>query len=454
MVENSDKSSKPVANDQILNFAPEDNSKLASAALSNEAMTALKRLDAEIRDHKKQENEQSYLGSAFDFLYRKDEKSLKALEAMKLTAEDALKKGDLATVEGMTKNVNKQIEEDLRVRGWQKDINFYGSTGVKVGAVMFGGPIGWAATGALYMADEARPADSAKEQLVDAGFGLVKGLAFKGLVGGVVGSNLNLGLKGAAMSLGGRGIDTLATSRNYYDQAGNFSPLDGLGHAAANSFTPTNLAMDAAAMGIGYGIGKGVSKAFGPVLERSAFWTRIASSGVYGASSGAVAEVSMARATGEAVSLRRVGTRAAASGLLYSLASVPGALQADVMDYREYRKLGTVNAEKLDQPIEWKTGNGDPMRGEAGDWMVSDASGSKWTVKPDIFAKTYGEVPGCLGQYQKTALGVARRLTFPTTIETLEGKGSGNAGDYMMRGPAGESYIVSKSKFESIYVPK
>ena len=142
MVENSDKSSKPVANDQILNFAPEDNSKLASAALSNEAMTALKRLDAEIRDHKKQENEQSYLGSAFDFLYRKDEKSLKALEAMKLTAEDALKKGDLATVEGMTKNVNKQIEEDLRVRGWQKDINFYGSTGVKVGAVMFGGPIG------------------------------------------------------------------------------------------------------------------------------------------------------------------------------------------------------------------------------------------------------------------------------------------------------------------------
>lgn len=118
-------------------------------------------------------------------------------------------------------------------------------------------------------------------------------------------------------------------------------------------------------MGIGYGIDKGVSKAFGPVLERSAFWTRIASSGVYGASSGAVDEVSMARATGEAVSLRRVGTRAAASGLLYSLAFVLGALQADVMDYREYRKLATVNAEKLDQPIEWKTGNGDPMRGEA-----------------------------------------------------------------------------------------
>lgn len=39
--------------DQVLNFAPEANFKSASAALSNEAMTALKRLDAEIRDHKK-----------------------------------------------------------------------------------------------------------------------------------------------------------------------------------------------------------------------------------------------------------------------------------------------------------------------------------------------------------------------------------------------------------------
>jgi hypothetical protein len=454
MVENLDKATKPAVVDKTLNFSPEANGNLAGAALSKEATDALKRLDAEIKDHKKQEKEQSYLSFAFDFLYTKDEKSLKALEAMKVKAEEALKKGDVAAVEGMTKNVNKQIDEDQRARGWQKDINFYGSTGVKVGAVMFGGPIGWAATGALYMADEARPADSAKEQVIDAGLGLAKGLAFKGLVGGVVGSNLNLGLKGAAMSLGGRSIETLGTSRNYYDEAGNFSPVAGLSRAAEQTFTPTNLAMDAAAMGLGYGIGRGVSKAFGPVLERSAFWTRIASSGIYGASSGAITEVSMARAAGEAVSLRRVGTRAAASGLLFSLASVPGALQADITDYREYRKLGTVSAEKLNQPIEWKTGNGDSMRGEAGDWMVSDGSGSKWTVKPDIFAQTYGEVPGSAGQYQKTALGVARRLTFPTTIETLEGKGSGKAGDYMMRGPAGESYIVSKGKFESIYVPK
>lgn len=103
---------------------------------------------------------------------------------------------------------------------------------------MVGGPVGWAATGALYMADEARPADSAGQQVVDAGLGLAKGVAFKGLVGGVLGSNLNIGLKGAAMSLGGRTIDTVGTSSNYYDQAGNFAPVAGLERAAGNSFTP------------------------------------------------------------------------------------------------------------------------------------------------------------------------------------------------------------------------
>ncbi len=45
-------------------------------------MTALRNLDKEIKDHKKEEKEQSYLGTAFDFIYRKDEKSLKALETL------------------------------------------------------------------------------------------------------------------------------------------------------------------------------------------------------------------------------------------------------------------------------------------------------------------------------------------------------------------------------------
>lgn len=424
----------------------------ASTALSKEAMQSLTSLKQEIKDHKQQEKSQSYLGTAFDFLYRKDEKSLVQLELLDKNADAAIKRGDLAAVEKMRQDIDKQVKEDKRVRGVQGDINFYGSTGLKVGAIMLGGPVGWAATGALYMADEAKPADTAKEQVVDAGLGLVKGVAFKGLVGGVLGAEANLGLKAGAMSLGGRSIETFLSRGNYYDEKGQFAPATGLKNAAMQNFSPTNLAMDAAAVGVGYGLGYGVTKAFGPVLERSAFWTRIASSGVTGMSNGAIAEINIARAAGESVSVSRVGTRALATGALYSVAAIPGALQADQTDFRQYQKQGTVKAEKLTQSRTWKSGNGDTMTGEAGDWLLSDGKGN-WTVKPDIFAKTYGEVPGSPGEYMKTALGTARRLTFPTKIQTLEGVGTGKAGDYLMRGPVGEEYIVSAEKFNSMYRP-
>lgn len=448
--ENSDTATKSPKTDKPIDFNPAGN---AAEALSQQAMKSLAEMQAEINAHKKQKGDESYLGKAFDFLYRSDDRSLARLEEMNNSAKDALKRGDVAAVEKMSGDIDKQVKEDIRARGLQGDINFYGSTGLKVGAIMVGGPVGWAATGALYMADEAKPKDSVKDQAIEAGFGLAKGLAFKGLVGGVLGSEMNLGFKGASMSLGGRSIETLMSRGNYYDEKGQFAPVSGLERAAATNFSPTNLAIDAAAMGVGFGIGYGVSKAFGPVLERSAFWTRIATSGVSGLSSGAVAEVNMARAAGEAVSLRKVGERAALTGMLYSVAAIPGALQADQVDFREYRKLGTVKAEKLTETTTWKSGNGDTMTGEAGDWLLNDGKGSTWTVKPDIFAKTYGEVAGSPGEYQKTALGVARRLTFPTSIQTLEGTGTGNAGDYMMRGPAGEYYIVDQAKFNTIYAP-
>lgn len=424
----------------------------ASAALSREAMQSLLSLKQEIRDHKQQENSQSYLGTAFDYLYRKDEKSLAKLELLDKSAEEAIKRGDFKAVEKMRLDIDKQVKEDQRVRGVQGDINFYGSAGVKVGAIMVGGPLGWAATGALYMADEAKPADRAKDQVIDAGLGLAKGLAFKGLVGGVLGADVNLGLKAGAMSLGGRSIETVLSRGNYYDEKSQFAPAVGLKNAAAQNFSPTNLAMDAAAVGLGYGLGYGVTKAFGPVFERSAFWTRIASSGINGMSSGAIAEIGLARAAGQSVSLSRVGTRAIATGAVYSLAAVPGAIQADQVDFRQYQKQGTVKAERLTEARSWQSGNGDNMTGQAGDWLLSDGKG-QWTVKPDIFAKTYGQVPGSPGEYMKTALGTARRLTFPTQIQTLEGVGTGKAGDYLMRGPAGEQYIVGAEKFNSMYRP-
>lgn len=121
-------------------------------------------------------------------------------------------------------------------------------------------------------------------------------------------------------------------------------------------------------------------------------------------------------------------------------------------EFHEYVKTAGVEAEQLTEPLEWTTASGDKMKAEKGDWKITGADGSTWSVKPDIFAKTYSEVGP--GHYIKTASTKARVLTKATTIQTLDGAGTGNAGDYLVRGVNGEEYIVTKAKFESMYKRK
>ncbi len=121
-------------------------------------------------------------------------------------------------------------------------------------------------------------------------------------------------------------------------------------------------------------------------------------------------------------------------------------------EFHEYVKTQGVEAVQLKESTEWTTSNGDKMKADAGDWKITGPDGSTWSCKADIFAKTYTE--SAPGHYVKTAATNARVLTKPTTIQTLEGTGTGNAGDYLVRGVNGEEYIVSKVKFESMYKRK
>ncbi len=60
-------------------------------------------------------------------------------------------------------------------------------------------------------------------------------------------------------------------------------------------------------------------------------------------------------------------------------------------------------------------------------------------------------MPGSSGEFAKTAITRAVKLAQPVTIQTLEGQGSGQAGDYLVVGPQGEQYIVPGAKFEAMY---
>ena len=57
------------------------------------------------------------------------------------------------------------------------------------------------------------------------------------------------------------------------------------------------------------------------------------------------------------------------------------------------------------------------------------------------------------GTYRKTALAEAFRMAEPFSVTTLEGVMEGAAGDYLMRGPAGELYPCAADIFHKTYEP-
>lgn len=452
--------------------------------LTDDAARALQALQQEIQDHKATDHGRSYLDKAIDWVWRSDENSFKRLESLEQKAKEHLLRGEIDAVEKMRAEVEEAVKKDRKALNLQNDISFYGSTGLKVGALFLGGPVGWTATAGLYMLDEARPKDSLRTQILDAGLGTVKGLAFKGMLSGVLASKMPIALKGGIMSLGGRGLDTALSRHNYYDlKSDSYSFRSGIKATVAELTNMEHLAVDAAVMGTAYIGGVGLSKVFGRAFSASPLYTRVGTSSIAGFSRGAMMEISAARAAGEAISWSRVGTRALILGGVYGVAAVPGGVQAEMQaradanhhkdgsasnkeagkhtgdqqaesqQFQHYKKLGTVRAEQLKQPMEWKSSNGDPLRGEAGDWKVTGPDGSTWTVKPDIFQQTYSAVPGSNGEFAKTAITKAMKMTGPMTVQTLEGPASGQAGDYLVVGPKGEQYIVNGAKFESMYRP-
>lgn len=443
----------------IVNIAPESH-------LSAAASASLQKLQDEVNLHQKSIKEESYLARGIDFLYRADKHTYAAVESLKQKTDLALRQGDYKTIEALSDEVNRKVEKDHDKLALQKDIEFWGASGLKVGAIMMSGGVGLAATAALYAADQARPADQISNQALDAGLGVAKGLVFRGLIGAVMGQSVNFAAKGAELSIGSRASETLLTRGNYYDAMGHASLYNGLGKTFSETLNWKHLAVDGAVLGLAMGAGIGVAKAAeagGIDLAASPFWSRIAASTTWGASSGAVAEVAAAEAAGETISVKRVAEKALLGGAIFGVAAVPGALQADGFrgdnkavdssegQFRQYKKQGTVQAEQLKADMSWTTSKGEVMQAAAGDWKITGADGSTWSVKPDIFASTYSPVSGKTGVFAKTAITNAQQLTRPITVQTLEGQGSGQVGDYLVKGPQGELYVVPKAKFESMY---
>lgn len=444
----------------------------AGTQVSKETADALVSMRNEIDQHRYADSKRSYLGKAFDWVYGADEKSFKQLEEVEQRAITHVKNNDVDALEKMRDEINQAVDKDKNKLKWQNDISQLGGAGLKIGALFFGGKAGYIASAGFFAADEAKPADKIGGQAVDLTLGAAKGLTFKFLMDKTMSSDMNIALKGGAMSIGGRTIDTALTRSNYYDQKEQgYSLWTGAKNTASEMVNPEHLAVDAAVMGTAY-LGGWAIGAAAPKLM-TPFAQKVETSAIAGAARGAISEITAARIAGEQVNWSRVGGKSLATSVVYGFAAAPGAWYSDYQahqaaqqkidqiqhqhdgagdgNYLYYKKAGQVKAEQLTQDMSWKSTNGDTLTGNAGDWKVTGPDGSTWTVKPDIFAKTYGEVTPGSGVFEKTALARAMKLKVDYSVQSLEGTSSGRAGDYLIMGPNNEFYIVNAAKFEGMY---
>ena len=88
------------------------------------------------------------------------------------------------------------------------------------------------------------------------------------------------------------------------------------------------------------------------------------------------------------------------------------------------------------------------MHGGAGDWAVQGANGQTWSVRDDIFRSTH-EFDGA--HWRRTGSAQARKATAGEVIQTLEGPLTAQAGDWVVRGPAGEQWPVRPEVFRQQY---
>ena len=126
---------------------------------------------------------------------------------------------------------------------------------------------------------------------------------------------------------------------------------------------------------------------------------------------------------------------AALNRALTSLASTLSALQE--LGYRsrpvwqQFRRAGTVTAQRHAAPWSWMSASGRTMHAGAGDWEVRGAGDETWSVRDDIFRSSHEQLDGT--RWRRTGLVHARKARAGEVVETLEGPLTAQAGDWIVR---------------------
>lgn len=119
-------------------------------------------------------------------------------------------------------------------------------------------------------------------------------------------------------------------------------------------------------------------------------------------------------------------------------------------DWQRFNRSGDVTAVKSRAPWTWRTSSGSLLQAEAGDWRVTDGD-QVWSVADGIFANSYRHVTE--DRWRRIGQVQGRPATAGELINSLEGDEVAASGDWVLRGPAGDEWLVSAEHLSAHYQP-
>lgn len=290
----------------------------------------------EIVTHKDKSAQTSYLGHAvlkIATLGRNND-SLAAVEKLSQDIQGAIQRGDKGAAARFAIASLAVIDEDRKALHRDSLITQYGTGMAKTAGLFIAGKPGYAIASAIYALDQAKPGDSADNQLMDFGTGLTKGLVLKKGFQYVGGRDLGIAAKGISLGIFSRATDIALTRATYADGDG-YSALSGLNKTLKGTISPALLTSDVVTFGLAHGALNKINGATGGALHNSPFWSTVATGGVFGVSNGSVSEISRQTQAGESFNFQKVLTAAALTGAGDMIAAIPGGKMASVHAARE-----------------------------------------------------------------------------------------------------------------------
>lgn len=286
---------------------------------------AVQRLSEEVQLHNKQIAAESWLQRGVSWagqFWTHSDDSLNHLNQLNTQLQTALNAGDTGTAGQLAQSAQNLITTDQKSLQSEGTIAEYGAGMLKTAGLFIPNKAGYALSALAYAADNVKPGESIGLATADAGLGLAKGLALKGTFDVIGKREMGVAAKGVTMGITSRLADVSLSRQTYLDaKTGNYSAGLGAERTLAGVFDPWSMASDALTFGIAY---KALGKLDAAGLIKNKFTATVATSGIYGVSSGSVAEIRRQEAAGQGFDLGKILNSALWTGVTDAIAAAPG----------------------------------------------------------------------------------------------------------------------------------